>query len=39
MEMGSENAVLADRFRIKRRKIGQIVDDETLKIDGLEYWL
>ena len=40
MEVGSEIAFLADRFRIDRRKIRQVFVDETLvKIDGLEYWL
>jgi hypothetical protein len=40
MEMGSENAYLADRFRINRHKFRQIFVDETLvKIDSLEYWL
>jgi hypothetical protein len=40
MEMDSENAFLADKFRIDKSKIRQIFVDETLvKIDGLEYWL
>jgi hypothetical protein len=37
MELGSENAVLADRLRMNRHKIRQIFVDETLfEIDGME---
>jgi hypothetical protein len=32
-------AKVADRFRISKGQVNEIFVDETLQIDGIDYWL